>query len=147
MTGDDGSGDLVRLVRSDLTLEVTPATTPLEAKASRSLGSLCECCNSMLAKAPGGLELYNEIRRVPAKTTSELSASLAELREAFSAQSGGDLTVELRDTVFSLPEVGVGGVFAAMLDDGSTAQRARRTTEEAAEAKRAAQEGMQWWVA
>ena len=54
---------LEAMLAGDLTLDVQPATKSLETKSGQSLGSLGETFNSMLAKAQGGLELYNAVRQ------------------------------------------------------------------------------------
>ncbi len=46
----------------DLTVDVHPVTTPVEAAPGKSVGELGEVFNSMLAKAQGGIEAYNAMR-------------------------------------------------------------------------------------
>ncbi|HYB22590.1 MAG TPA: hypothetical protein VED41_02255, partial [Solirubrobacteraceae bacterium] len=53
---------LEAMVAGDLTIDVQPVTTFLETRSGESLGTLGETFNSMLAKAQGGLALYNETR-------------------------------------------------------------------------------------
>ncbi|WP_170178776.1 methyl-accepting chemotaxis protein [Solirubrobacter pauli] len=51
------------MARGDLTVDVQPVTTPIEAPHGANLGTLGETFNVMLGQAQGGLELYNETRR------------------------------------------------------------------------------------
>jgi len=46
----------------DLTVDVQPATTPVQSGEGLAIGSLGETFNSMLGKAQGGLVLYNSVR-------------------------------------------------------------------------------------
>jgi methyl-accepting chemotaxis protein len=46
----------------DLTVDVHPVTTPVEAAPGKSVGELGEVFNRMLAKAQGGIEAYNAMR-------------------------------------------------------------------------------------
>ena len=53
---------LAAAAEGDLTVDVIPVTTPLQARAGESIGELGEVFNDMLGKAQGGLEAYNAMR-------------------------------------------------------------------------------------
>jgi len=71
------------MARGDLTVEVFPATTPLEAPRGADLGTLGETFNTMLGQAQGGLELYNQTRR----GVAEIIDGISETAERVSGAS------------------------------------------------------------
>lgn len=79
------------MVEGDLTVDVQPATTFLESAPEQNLGSLAETFNSMLAKAQGGLELYNAVREDLREKLGDHS-TLAELDERLKSLDGNCLT-------------------------------------------------------
>jgi methyl-accepting chemotaxis protein len=54
---------LAAVAEGDLTVDAHPVTTFLEVRPGESVGELGEVFNEMLAKAQGGLESYNAMRR------------------------------------------------------------------------------------
>jgi len=79
-----GLGDgLGAMAQGDLTVEVFPATTPLEAPRGADLGTLGETFNVMLSQAQGGLELYNQTRR----GVAEIIDGISETAERVSGAS------------------------------------------------------------
>jgi len=71
------------MAQGDLTVEVFPATTPLEAPRGADLGTLGETFNTMLGQAQGGLELYNQTRR----GVAEIIDGISETAERVSGAS------------------------------------------------------------
>jgi methyl-accepting chemotaxis protein len=104
-----GAG-LTAMVQGDLTVEVQPVTSPIESRPGEQIGSLGETFNSMLAKAQGGLALYNEVRedlRAKLGDHSSLSAldarmasldghCLTNLGTGLAAMVEGDLTIDVQ---------------------------------------------------
>jgi methyl-accepting chemotaxis protein len=100
----------------DLTVDVQPVTSPLEASNGLSIGSLGETFNSMLAKAQGGLGLYNTVREdlrcklgdhsvladLDTKMESIDRNCLVSLAEGLTALRNGDLTVEAHPVTTSI---------------------------------------------
>ena len=101
---------LEAMVNGDLTVDVQPATQPLVGAPGASLGSLGDTFNSMLAKAQGGLELYNTVREdlraklgdvsvlhdLDARLTSMDGNCLTNLGAGLEAMVEGDLTVDVQ---------------------------------------------------
>ncbi len=107
---DLGAG-LAAMVTGDLTVEVTPATRPIETVAvDPDVQELVELFNSMLAKAQAGLVAYNHVRvqqqrvlgdrsclhDVQGRLTSLSENCLTNLGHGLAAMTEGDLTVEVR---------------------------------------------------
>ncbi len=104
-----GNG-LQAMVEGDLTIDVQPATSFLEGEPDANLGSLAETFNSMLAKAQGGLALYNTVRedlRVKLGDHSSLTDlderlvsldtnCLTSLGKGLEAMVAGNLTVDVQ---------------------------------------------------
>jgi methyl-accepting chemotaxis protein len=103
-----GTG-LEAMSNGDLTVDVQPATKFIDASDGQSIGSLGETFNSMLAKAQGGLELYNSVREdlrgklgdhsvlnaLDTRMKSLDSVCLTNLAGGLTAMEAGDLTVEV----------------------------------------------------
>jgi methyl-accepting chemotaxis protein len=137
-----GNG-LEGLRNGDLTIEATPVTTFIEARKGNSIGSLGETFNSMLAKAQGGLGLYNETR-------IELAAMIQQISTTSSSVNDASQRVALTSD-----ETGnaIGEIARAVGDVASGAERqvqmvdaAKRSTEETAtsagEARIVAEQGV-----
>jgi methyl-accepting chemotaxis protein len=104
-----GAG-LEAMTRGDLTIDVQPATTPLEHFGDPSIDALVDVFNRMLAKAQGGLELYNTVREdlrdklgdqsilhdLDGRMKSLDSVCLTNLGTGLEAMSNGDLTVDVQ---------------------------------------------------
>ena len=84
-------GGLDAMVNGDLTVDVQPATQPLVSRNGSSLGSLGDTFNSMLAKAQGGLELYNTVREGLRSKLGDVSV-LADLDDRMKSLDGHCLT-------------------------------------------------------
>jgi methyl-accepting chemotaxis protein len=125
---------LGRMAGGDLTIEVKPVTTPLEATGGRSIGSLGELFNGMLGKAQRTLESYEATR-------GQLTGMLQEIGQA-SAQVAGSS----QQMASTSEEAGraVSEIAHAVSDVAQGAERQVRTvaqasqmTQEMAEATRA----------
>ncbi len=109
---------LTAMQAGDLTVDVQPATTPVEsgAGAGAPIGSLGETFNSMLVKAQGGLELYNSVREdlrsklgdqsiladLDIKMESIDKNCLVSLATGLTALRNGDLTVDATPVTTSI---------------------------------------------
>ncbi|MEA2155678.1 MAG: methyl-accepting chemotaxis protein, partial [Solirubrobacteraceae bacterium] len=110
-----GTG-LEAMVKGDLTVDVQPATKPLDSDGGQSIGSLGETFNSMLGKAQGGLGLYNTVREdlrgklgdhsiladLDRKMESIDKNCLVSLAEGLTALRNGDLTVDAQPVTTSI---------------------------------------------
>ena len=85
-----GAG-LDAMTRGDLTVDVQPATKPLEPFGDPAVDALVEIFNRMLAKAQGGLELYNTVREDLRAKLGDKSC-LAELDQRLESLDGHCLT-------------------------------------------------------
>jgi len=104
-----GAG-LDAMARGDLTVDVQPATKPLEPFGDPQVDALVEVFNRMLAKAQGGLELYNTVREdlrsklgdqsklndLDARLKSLDGNCLTNLGAGLVAMQSGDLTVDVQ---------------------------------------------------
>ena len=70
------------LRNGDLTIEAHPVTTSIESRNGHAIGSLGETFNSMLAKAQGGLNLYNETRAELATMIQQISMTSSSVNDA-----------------------------------------------------------------
>jgi methyl-accepting chemotaxis protein len=118
-----GTG-LEAMSNGDLTVDVQPATKPLDAQNGKSIGSLGETFNSMLAKAQGGLELYNSVREdlreklgdasvladLDTRMKSLDSVCLTNLGTGLQAMEIGDLTVEVQPATTPVQSRSGGGI-------------------------------------
>ena len=100
----------------DLTVEVQPATTPVQSTTGAQIGSLGETFNSMLGKAQGGLGLYNSVREdlrsklgdhsiltdLDKKMESIDKNCLVALAAGLTALRNGDLTVDAQPVTTSI---------------------------------------------
>jgi methyl-accepting chemotaxis protein len=129
-----GAG-LDAMTRGDLTVDVQPATQPLEHFGDPSVDALVDVFNSMLAKAQGGLELYNAVREdlrsklgdhsiladLDTKMESIDKNCLVSLAEGLTALRNGDLTVDAQPVTTSIEARGgeaigsLGETFNSML--------------------------------
>jgi methyl-accepting chemotaxis protein len=111
-----GAG-LEAMVRGDLTVEVEPVTQPITtASDNPDVQELVALFNSMLAKARGGLALYNELREaqrrvlgdqsclydLQARLTSMSDNCLTNLGAGLGAMAQGDLTVDVQPVTHPL---------------------------------------------
>ena len=110
-----GNG-LSAVVEGDLSVDAVPVTTSITSDAG-SIGSLGETFNSMLGKAQGGLELYNQTRRSLDAIAGDLTESLGRMQTGLGHMAAGDLTSRLELELHSLEDGTARGVFAAMLRD------------------------------
>jgi methyl-accepting chemotaxis protein len=135
---------LTALRNGDLTVDAQPVTTCVEGQNGSAIGSLGETFNSMLAKAQGGLGLYNETR-------AELATMIQQISTTSSSVSDASQRVALTSD-----ETGnaIGEIARAVGDVASGAERqvqmvdaAKRSTEETAtsagEARIVAEQGVQ----
>jgi methyl-accepting chemotaxis protein len=135
---------LTALRNGDLTVDAQPVTTFVEGQNGSAIGSLGETFNSMLAKAQGGLGLYNETR-------AELATMIQQISTTSSSVSDASQRVALTSD-----ETGnaIGEIARAVGDVASGAERqvqmvdaAKRSTEETAtsagEARIVAEQGVQ----
>ncbi len=126
---------LEAMVNGDLTVDVQPATQPLVGRPGASLGSLGDTFNSMLAKAQGGLVLYNTVREdlraklgdtsclndLDVRMTSLDGNCLTNLGRGLDAMMEGDLTVDVQpvtsfiDTSGDMALGSLGTTFNSML--------------------------------
>jgi methyl-accepting chemotaxis protein len=115
-----GNG-LDAMTKGDLTVEVRPVTTFLAARPGREIGEFATVFNSMLAKAQGGLELYEIMRQKIAdmireiQSTSETVAAASQQMASTSEEAGR----------------AVGEIAHAIGDVAQGAERQVRTVEEA----------------
>ncbi|MET0684977.1 MAG: methyl-accepting chemotaxis protein [Solirubrobacteraceae bacterium] len=111
-----GAG-LEAMVRGDLTVEVEPVTQPITTTSDNpDVQELVVLFNSMLAKARGGLALYNELREaqrrvlgdqsclydLQARLTSMSDNCLTNLGAGLGAMAQGDLTVDVQPVTHPL---------------------------------------------
>jgi methyl-accepting chemotaxis protein len=135
---------LTALRDGDLTVEAIPVTGSIEATNGHAIGSLGATFNSMLAKAQGGIGLYNETR-------TELATMIEQISTTSSSVSEASQRVALTSD-----ETGnaIGEIARAVGDVASGAERqvqmvdaAKRSTEETAtsagEARVVAEQGVQ----
>jgi methyl-accepting chemotaxis protein len=131
------------LRNGDLTIEAIPVTTFIEGRNGDRIGSLGDTFNSMLAKAQGGLNLYNETR-------AELATMIQQISTTSSSVSDASQRVAMTSD-----ETGnaIGEIARAVGDVASGAERqvqmvdaAKRSTEETAtsagEARIVAEQGV-----
>ncbi|MDX6678347.1 MAG: methyl-accepting chemotaxis protein [Solirubrobacteraceae bacterium] len=134
---------LTALRDGDLTVDSQPVTMAIEARNGDSIGSLGGTFNSMLAKAQGGIGLYNETR-------SSLASMIQQISSTSMAVSDTSQRVALTSD-----ETGnaIGEIARAIGDVASGAERqvqmvdaAKRSTEETAtsagEARIVAEQGV-----
>ncbi|MGH2899725.1 MAG: hypothetical protein ACRDMZ_13715, partial [Solirubrobacteraceae bacterium] len=76
------SKGLEGLRSGDLTIEAVPVTTSIEGRNGDAIGSLGDTFNSMLAKAQGGLGLYNETRAELATMIRQISTTSSSVNDA-----------------------------------------------------------------
>jgi methyl-accepting chemotaxis protein len=91
-----GNG-LAAMAQGDLTVGAEPVTTPIERPAHENAGSLADVFNTMLGRAQGGLQSYNETRHAIADMVGEMGATSAQV--AHSAQEMSMTTQQTRQAV------------------------------------------------
>ncbi|UTI63392.1 methyl-accepting chemotaxis protein [Paraconexibacter antarcticus] len=101
---------LTAMEHGDLTIEVTPVTSPLSAAPGTSLGELGDIFNGMLGRAQTSLEAYNATRedlrsalgdqsclaQLGERMASLNSVCLTNLEKGLGAMAEGDLTVDVQ---------------------------------------------------
>jgi methyl-accepting chemotaxis protein len=138
---------LAAAAEGNLTVDVIPVTTPLQARAGESIGELGEVFNGMLAKAQGGLEAYNAMRvRLNEKVggmvndigalATKVASSSQQL--SASAQETGSSIGEIATAVGSVAE----GAERQVRLVASTRDAAQDAVQRAAKARAVAQEGV-----
>jgi len=114
-----GAG-LEGMVRGDLTVVVEPVTQPITSTSDNAdVQELVTLFNSMLAKARGGLALYNELRETQRRVLGDQSClfplqerltsmsdnCLTNLGAGLGAMAQGDLTVDVQPVTHPLETV------------------------------------------
>ncbi len=131
------------LRNGDLTIEAHPVTTSIQARNGDSIGSLGTTFNSMLLKAQGGLNLYNETRgelatMIQQISTTSASVSDASQRVALTSDETGNAIGEIARAV--------GDVASGAERQVQMVDAAKRSTEETAasagEARIVAEQGV-----
>jgi methyl-accepting chemotaxis protein len=122
-----GNG-LEAVTRGELTVDVQPATSFLEAAPGTELGTLGTIFNSMLAKAQGGLGLYGTMRQQMADMIREISGTAGSVNEQ-SAQ----MSSSAAETATAIEEIAqsVAGVAEGALRQSEMIGDAHGLTEEA----------------
>ena len=107
------------IAQGDLTIEVIPVTTPLEARPGRRLGELGEIFNSMLGKAQGGVASYEHMRAETTQMITQLAATADSL-----SGSAGRLAVIADETGRAVGEI-AGTIEAVAQGSSEQAQAAQ----------------------
>jgi methyl-accepting chemotaxis protein len=122
---------LEAMAQGDLTVDAQPVTSFLDTTSGQSIGTLGQTFNSMLAKAQGGLAVYNTTRATLETVAGDLSAALGELQGALSLLAEGDLTTTATVELAAVHDGTASGVFARMLRDVGDAVAKYESTREA----------------
>ena len=77
-------GGLAALAANDLTMEVHPATTPIDHYGTDEIGETAKVTNAMLAKLQATIESYETARHSLATTVGEVQAAAVSLSSASS---------------------------------------------------------------
>ena len=125
----------------DLTVESTPVTTPLRARAGAQVGELGEVFNTMLGQAQGGIGSYNEMRsslaamiRQIGGTASQVSASSQNMSAASEQTSAAiDQIAQATNSVAAGAEKQMGMVHAVRSVTAEAVEMSARAREVAAE--------------
>ncbi|MFP5364209.1 MAG: methyl-accepting chemotaxis protein, partial [Thermoleophilia bacterium] len=137
-----GTG-LEGLRNGDLTIEAHPVTTPIQARNGDSIGSLGDTFNSMLLKAQGGLELYNETRAELATMIQQISTTSSSVNDA--SQRVAMTSDETGNAIGEIARA-VGDVASGAERQVQMVDAAKRSTEETAssagEARIVAEQGV-----
>lgn len=88
----------------DLTVEVVPVTTPLEARPGQAIGDLGDLFNGMLAKAQASVNAYERMRRETGEMVTQLGNTAETLagsssRMAIIAEETGKAVSEIASTI------------------------------------------------
>jgi methyl-accepting chemotaxis protein len=73
---------LEAVAQGDLTVEVTPATTPVEVNSTDELGQLCETFNGMLAKTQRSVAAYGEMQENLSSLIGEVAGNATTVASA-----------------------------------------------------------------
>jgi methyl-accepting chemotaxis protein len=120
----------------DLTLTVTPVTTPVENPAKDELGRMCQTFNSMLAKVKATLEAYEQTRQSLCGIVSSVQQSAQAVAGASeelttAAQQTGQAANEIAATIQEVAQAaGQSATTSQEMAKGSE-QQARSATEAA----------------
>jgi methyl-accepting chemotaxis protein len=141
----------------DLTQDVAPATTPVDAKTTDELGQLSATFNEVLAKTQRSVEAYNEMRVQLGSLIGEVSGSAstvsaASQQMASTSDEAGRAVGEIANAVGDVAQGAerqvrmVETTRAAVQEAATAAQRsadtARETSEAAEQAREVAREGV-----
>ncbi|MDO8187126.1 HAMP domain-containing methyl-accepting chemotaxis protein [Conexibacter sp. JD483] len=121
----------------DLTLEVTPVTSPISAADGAELGRLAEIFNTMLGRAKGSIDAYNAMRGNVAELLREISretqaVAAASQQMATTSEESGRAVTEIATAV--------GEVAAGAERQVRTVSEARELSEEVVLATRSSSE-------
>nr|WP_183344251.1 HAMP domain-containing methyl-accepting chemotaxis protein [Conexibacter arvalis] len=100
----DLQGALEASAHGDLTVAVTPVTSPIAAEEGRALGRLGGIFNEMLARAQGSIDAYNAMRARVAELLSRISqetqaVAAASQQMATTAEESGRAVGEIANAV------------------------------------------------
>ncbi len=127
----------------DLTIDAQPVTTPVQSANGGQIGSLGETFNSMLAKAQGGLGLYNETRAELATMIQQISTTSSSVNDA--SQRVAMTSDETGNAIGEIARA-VGDVASGAERQVQMVDAAKRSTEETAtsagEARIVAEQGV-----
>jgi methyl-accepting chemotaxis protein len=126
-------GGLRAMNEGDLTVTVTPVTTPIDARAGHDIGQLAEVFNGMLANTQASVAGYNDMRTKIAAMLTEISHS----SESLSAASN-EVATTSEEAGRAIAEIAnaVGSVAQGAEQQVRSVDDAKRITEELAEASR-----------
>lgn len=144
---------LASLRQGDLTLQVTPATTPVPNPSKDELGQMASSFNDMLSKIQAAIESYNEARlslsrlihdvskgsSTVAETATNLAASSEQITATASEISAGS---DQLATNASEVAVIVEELHAQVVEVGSSSERQANLVEEAANSLSEASRGI-----
>ncbi|MGO9321040.1 MAG: methyl-accepting chemotaxis protein [Solirubrobacteraceae bacterium] len=134
---------LEAMVAGNLTVDVQPVTAFLESRPGENIGSLGDTFNNMLAKAQGGLGLYNESRKgiatlIGRVQESSTTVSAASQQMASTSEEAGRAVSEIANAV--------SGVAAGAERQVKMVEEARSSAEETAsranESREVAEQGV-----
>ena len=151
------TGGLEAVAQGDLTVQVTPQTTPVEVTSSDELGKLCETFNGMLAKTQRSVAAYNEMQQnlstligevagnattvasasqQMASTSDEAGRAVGEIANAVGdVAQGAERQVRMVETAREAAQEAAGAA-------STSAERAQQTAVAAEEARDVAREGV-----
>jgi methyl-accepting chemotaxis protein len=117
-------GGLSAIAQGDLTVEAVPVTKPIDDLRNDEVGEAARVTNSLIEKATGSLDDYNQTRAALSTMVSEVSLS------------AGSLTTSSREMASTSEEAGraVGEIASALGDVAQGAERQVRMVESTREA-------------